>query len=411
MKVLHVLNHSLPYIDGYSIRSFNILQHQKLQGLNVTAVTSPKHERPTSPVEVIHGVSFYRTLPEEPKYGVFALPFLKESLLMLRLYSRIKEIAQREKVDLIHAHSPSLNVIPAYAVGRRLQLPVVYEVRTLWEELPEDRIPSLFDRMRYHISQWIDCRLLRLVDAVTVICEGIKREVLSYGVPEGSVVVVPNGIDVDQFLPRKAHEGLKNQLGLNGKFVIGFIGSFRYWEGLDDLVQALAEVVKHLPNVRLLLVGEDHGNRLADLARSHKVDSHIIFTGKVPYPEIPDYYSVIDLFVYPRKKMRLTEKVTPLKPLEAMALQKLVLASDVGGHRELVSDGYDGVLFKAGDVSDLAKKIIYIAENENNLDHIRKNARASVQLNRSWSKTVIQYDKLYVDLAKRRSVDPEKRSR
>src|SRR5262245_58079842 len=109
MKILHVLDHSLPTVDGYSIRSHNILVHQKKCGVTVLAVTSPKHEFPRTAIEDIDGIRFYRTFSPEAKSGLKALPFIKEVILMAQLRARILEVAQQEKVDLIHAHSPSLN--------------------------------------------------------------------------------------------------------------------------------------------------------------------------------------------------------------------------------------------------------------------------------------------------------------
>src|SRR3546814_14398586 len=104
------------------------------------------------------------------------------------------------------------------------------------------------------------------------------------------------------------------------------------------------------PDAKLLLVG---GGPMEDALRAQAATSpavnHIIFAGRVPHGEVEKYYSLIDILAYPRKGMRLTDLVTPLKPLEAMAQGRLVAASSVGGHRELIEDGVTGTLFPPGD--------------------------------------------------------------
>src|SRR5262245_13236858 len=171
MKILHVLDHSLPEVDGYSVRSQNILLQQRRAGQVVVAVTSPKHGKVHAPVEVIDGIRFYRTCYEEPKGGIRGLPYIKEVLLILQLYGRILEIARREKVHIVHAHSPSLNGLAAYMAARRIQVPVVYEMRTLWEEAPAYGDRTLFGLLRFKISRWVETQLLRRVDAITVISQ------------------------------------------------------------------------------------------------------------------------------------------------------------------------------------------------------------------------------------------------
>src|SRR5690606_29052867 len=135
--------------------------------------------------------------------------------------------------------------------------------------------------------------------------------------------------------------------GLGGGRVLGFIGSFYGYEGLDLLLAAMPHVLTALPDARLLLVGGGPQEAaLVQQARRLGLDSAVIFTGRVPHERVPAYSSLVDAFVFPRRSMRLTELVTPLKPLEAMAKSKLVLASDVGGHRELMEHGKTGWLFR-----------------------------------------------------------------
>jgi PEP-CTERM/exosortase A-associated glycosyltransferase len=395
MKILHVLNHSLPEIDGYSIRSYNILIHQKKHRLDVLAVTSPKQGRVAESVEEIGGIKFHRTNYEEPNQGVRARPFIKEGLLIFQLYRRVLEIARQEKVDLIHAHSPSLNGLAGYMVARHLRIPVLYEMRSLWEEGPEGQKRTPMEALKYATSRWIETQLLARVNAIGVISQGLKQDLVDRGIDGEKISVFPNGVDPARFTPTRTNERLKQELGLEGRFIVGFVGSFSYWEGLDLLVRAMTEAVSQRPEVHLLFVGGDDKNQLKNLAQSLHMNNFVTFVGKIAPDKILDYYSLIDLFVYPRKKMRLTDLVTPLKPLEAMAMEKLVLASDVGGHRELIGDGTNGFLFQAGDQGDLAKKMVYIATNAEQLDGIRSAARLSVVTQRNWNDIAGHYAAFY----------------
>ena len=314
---------------------------------------------------------------------------------MRRLRKRLQEIASRENVDLIHAHSPSLNGNPARAVARTLGIPVVYEMRSIWEEYPVDHRPSLFERLRYVAGRQVETRLFRNVDAVFTICKGLQDEIVSRGIPKEKTFIFPNGVDVKKFSARVPNENLRQQLGLQGKFVVAYIGSLSHWEGLEVLLRALPLVAKSRPEVHTLLVGKDDGDQYKSLATKLNVQANVTFVGSVKPEQILDYYSVVDLCVYPRKRMRLTELVTPLKPLEAMALGKFVLASDVGGLKELVDDEQTGFLFKADDETDLAEKIIHIAAHRTELSAISNNAISHVTATRSWLNIAKNYQSVY----------------
>ena len=122
-------------------------------------------------------------------------------------------------------------------------------------------------------------------------------------------------------------------------------------------------------------------------------------TGRVPYEEVESYYSVTDVLVYPRKSMRLTELVTPLKPLEAMAQKSMFLASDVGGHKELVDDGVTGALFKADDVDDLVNSLLRLLDREHTWPAIRDAGRQFVENERNWPNSVANLKPVYKRLA------------
>jgi PEP-CTERM/exosortase A-associated glycosyltransferase len=224
---------------------------------------------------------------------------------------------------------------------------MVYEVRGFWEDAAVDHGTTREGSVRYRLSRRLETFAMRRADAVTTICEGLKHDIVSRGIPAGKVTVVPNAVDTEGFfIGGRPDETLKRALGLEGAPVIGFIGSFYAYEGLALLLDALPHMLERRPALRVLLVGGGpQESALKAQAASLGVSGQVVFVGRVPHAEVNRYYDLVDVLCYPRLPMRLTELVTPLKPLEAMAKGKVILASDVGGHRELIEEGENGFLF------------------------------------------------------------------
>jgi PEP-CTERM/exosortase A-associated glycosyltransferase len=384
MTVLHILDHSVPVMSGYSTRSRNIVAVQRQLGLRPVVLTSPKHPAPGPLREEREGVIYYRTPgPAGSPLG-----------LMRRLAPRIAQVARAEGATVLHAHSPVLNGLPALRAARRLGIPLVYEARAFWEDAAVDHGTTREGSLRYRLTRALETFLFRRADRVVVIAERMREEITRRGVDPGRIAVVGNGVDVDRFRPVPRDTVLAQRLGLDGDLVFGFIGSFYRYEGLRFLVDALPALRARVPGARLLLVGggEDEAALREATARSR---DHVLMPGQVPYEAVRDYYSVIDVFVCPRRRMRLTELVTPLKPLEAMAMARPVLASDVGGLAELIEHGATGLLFRAEDAGSLVAQAGALASSRDLRDSIGRAARSHVERERSWSRVVSRYLEIY----------------
>jgi PEP-CTERM/exosortase A-associated glycosyltransferase len=235
---------------------------------------------------------------------------------------------------------------------------------------------------------------------VAVICEGLRRDLIGRGIKPEKIIVSPNGVDMSLFgNPVPADLNLARRLGLKGADVVGFIGSFYDYEGLDDLIAAMPLLLAKRPKAHLLLVGGGPMEEaLQAQAQASPAKDRIHFIGRVPHHEVERYYGLIDVLAYPRKAMRLTELVTPLKPLEAMAQRKLVAASNVGGHRELIEDGVTGTLFPAGDPQALADALDTMFGNRGQWETTRDTARAFVERDRNWSLNISRYMPAYQKL-------------
>lgn len=398
IKVLHILDHSIPLHSGYTFRTAAILREQRKLGWQTFHLTSPKQENCSVLEETVDGLHFYRT---PPAIGFMASkPVLSEIALINATAERLEQVARQIKPDVLHAHSPVLNAIPALRVGKKLGIPVVYEIRAFWEDAAVDHGTSKEWGLRYRATRALETYAIRHVDAVTTICEGLRSDIVARGIPASKVTVIPNAVDIEKFTVGGAPDAeLQAKLGLAGKTVLGFIGSFYAYEGLNILLDALPLMLRSNPEIRLLLTGGGFQEQaLREQAQRLGVADKVVFTGRVPNSEVTRYYDLVDVLVYPRLSMRLTELVTPLKPLEAMAQGRLVAASDVGGHRELIQPGVTGVLFKAGDPADLARVVLDLIANVQRWPAIKAAGRNYVESERNWARSVSNYQKLYREL-------------
>lgn len=395
MRILHILDHSLPLQSGYVFRTLSILEHQRKLGWQTFHLTTPRHKQKFLPVETVDGWEFYRTPPVSSIAG--RLPVFREFAEMEATTRRLDEVIRDIKPDILHAHSPVLNAIPAIRAGKRHGIPVNYEIRALWEDAGVSHGSHSEWGLRYRAIRALETHAIRRADSITTICQGLKDEIGSRGIAGDKVTIIPNAVDVDSFsTDMEPDVGLTAELGMSGKTVIGFVGSFYHYEGLHLLLQAMPDIIAADPNIRLLMVGGgDEADRLNHQAVELGIADAVIFTGRVHHSEVQRYYSLIDVLVYPRLKIRLTDLVTPLKPLEAMAQNKIVIASDIGGHNELITDGVTGDLFRADDAKALAATVMRVTAHRENWAERRENGRRFVETERSWETVVNRYKDVY----------------
>jgi PEP-CTERM/exosortase A-associated glycosyltransferase len=396
LRVLHILDHSIPLHSGYTFRTLSILREQRKLGFETYHLTSPKHTGSGLAQETIDGWMFYRTAAAKK---AMPLPGLSEIALMRQLERRLEDVVNEVKPHVLHAHSPVLNVWPALRVGKRFGIPVVYEVRAFWEDAAVDHGTTTEGSVRYRMTRSMETHALRRANHVFTICEGLRRDIVERGIAPSKVTVIPNAVDIDSFgVGGKADPELLAQHGLEQCTVIGFIGSFYAYEGLDLLIDALPAMLTALPDVRLLLVGGGPQEQAlkAQVARLGIADK-VVFAGRVPHADVQRHYDIVDVLAYPRRSMRLTELVTPLKPLEAMAQGRLLVASDVGGHKELIRHGETGLLFEAGNAASLTDALLQLLGKKDMWPHLRSAGRRFVEQERNWTVSVARYQNVYRD--------------
>lgn len=412
IRVLHVLDHSLPLHSGYTFRTRAILKAQGALGLEVRGLTSQKHNAEAdwdTPSEVFDGLTFHRTP------GVSTGPSgIREMREMAATHDAIRALAKDWRPDIIHAHSPALNGGGALRAARSLGIPFVYEIRAFWEDAAVGNRTGNEGSPKYRLTRALETQVARRADALFTICNGLRDDLIARGIAGGRIGVMPNGVDLTLFGdPPPRDDALAAKLGIAaGAPVIGYIGSFYDYEGIDDLIAAMPILRQTHPQARLLLVGAGEMEPAWRAAAAALPDPEaVIFTGRVPHGEVERYYSLIDVLAYPRKHSRLTDLVTPLKPLEAMAQQRLVAASNVGGHRELIAHGETGFLFAPDDHAACAATLAELLDRREDWDAIRAAGLAHVRARHDWAENARRYLEVYHLLIAgepRKGVEPPK---
>jgi PEP-CTERM/exosortase A-associated glycosyltransferase len=398
MRILHILDHGLPLHSGYAFRTRAIVKAQQARGWQVACLTGARQGATDAAVEEQDGITFFRTTP--PAAAPSPLQEMRE---IWALRARLRQVIEEWGPDNLHAHSPVLTALGALPMARRFNLPLLYEIRAFWEDAAVGNGTGKEGSWRYRTTRYLETRAARRADAVAVICDGLRRDLIDRGIDADKIVVSPNGVDLHLFgNPPPPDKAFARTLGLEDADVVGFIGSFYEYEGLDDLIAAMPLLLERRPKAQLLMVGGGPVEMaLKKQAKALGVSDRIRFVGRVPHQEVERYYALIDLLAYPRKAMRLTDLVTPLKPLEAMAQRKLVVASDVGGHRELIQDGVTGTLFPAGDRVALAAALADLFDRRDRWEERRDVARRFVERERNWSANVANYAPVYDRLRER----------
>lgn len=398
ITVLHLLDHSLPVQDGYAYRSAAIIREQRALGWQTTQLTSDRQEDASAADD---GVEYRRTTPYDN--WLARQPVAEQLATVMSLTASATRVAQDCRPQLLQAHSPCLAGLAGIRVARRLGLPLVYEMRASWEDAAVSAGQTTEGSLRYRLSRALETHVLRAADAVTTICEGLRTDIIARGIPAEKVTVIPNGVQAERFhVPDGSGQAIRAAHARPDQVLIGFIGSFFSWEGLDVLIRAVDLLRQSRTDFKVLLIGDGpEAAQLRALTGQLGLHEYIDFGGRIPAAEVPVHYAAMDMLVYPRPPSPLTEKVTPLKPIEAMAAGRIVLASDVAGHREIVREGDNGLLFPAGDAAGLARAL-GDALARKDLASMRENGRRFASEERSWSASVARYGAVYERLLKSR---------
>jgi glycogen(starch) synthase len=406
VRILHLLDHSLPRHSAYARRTMAILRQQRAMGWHTTQLTGPRQGL-SEPDRNRDGWHFFRTAPGA---GAFArVPLLGAAGVIAR---RLHKVVELTRPDLLHAHSPAENALAALRVGRRLGLPVVFEVHAAFGQ--SDHVPghspghALRPALRHALARAAERWCAGRADAVTTSSEGLRARLEAGGIRRARVTVVPNAVDLRDYpaCPPAARRDsrLARQLGLRGGPVLGFIGAFHRYEGVDLLIDALPALLRDRPQLQVLLAGPGaQQDWLKARVLRHGFGGSVVFHDTAPAEHdaqnantaLDALHALADVLVFPRLPQRAAELVPAQRLLEAMARGCLVVASSVGGHRELVDHGRTGMLFEAGKADALADAVHVLLAAPARWPAMRGEARWFVEYQRSWEVSVGRYAPLY----------------
>ncbi|QFU01726.1 Alpha-D-kanosaminyltransferase [Halomonas sp. THAF5a] len=397
-KLCYILNHSLPYqSEGYATRAHGLAKAIGATGSNVVCISRPgfpwsfikEYKDQALPgKETIEGVEYQRL--REPKGWKGTHNYIAKAAHELE--KKLLEI----KPSCVMAASDFKNAIPAFLAARRLGIPFIYEMRGFWEVTHESRDPSVVQTSSYHLTQYLETLLARHSDHVFTLTKSMQQALVDRGLPSEQISLLPNSCDPEIFDPKNnpKNKVLLSQLNIPDNVpVIGYIGTFNVYEGLDDLMHACGKLYREGVVFRALLVGSEPSSRagkgpcaseIESIAASYGFKDWLIMPGRIPHDKVSDYYSLIDIAPFTRKPLPVTELVSPLKPLEAMAMEKALVLSSVGALAEMVQDGKTGLVYEKGNIDSLAGKLASLLTDASGREQMGKHARQWVIGNRTW---------------------------
>jgi glycosyltransferase involved in cell wall biosynthesis/tetratricopeptide (TPR) repeat protein len=400
-RVLHLVGKAGSHVQsGYTLRTHYIAQSQQRAGLDPHVVTQlgfpwDQGVRQAALARDVDGVPYHHLLPVDG-----AVPHRPDDRLSVNI-EHLASLVRLMSPAILHAASDFRNALLALSAGRAVGIPVVYEVRGFWEETwlsKQDLGSTDSEAYQWRRERELECMLG--ADAVVTLAEGMKDEIVARGVPDHRVTIVPNAVDVKQFVPTERNEVLAAALGLPREdVVLGYVSSFTAYEGIRYLIEAVAYLAGRGLPVRALLVGDgDEMGALRALAAELGIEDRVVFTGRVPHTAVLDHYGLIDIFVVPRTNDRVSHMVTPLKPYEAMATQRALIVSGVAALRGMVEEGVTAEVFQPEDAMDLADVAERLVRDPGRRRKLGENARSWVSENRTWTRNAEAYLSLYRSL-------------
>lgn len=403
-KVFYLLHNSLPYHSaGYSIRTHGLLSELSRRGYAIEGVTRLGYPYdmpglgglpPISRSDMVDDVRYSR-LTVEPSRE------LKRPLHgYVQRYSRaLEDYALEGRPALIHGASNHWNGLAAVNVANKLGIPSVYEIRGLWEVTRASREPSWAYSEGHQLVVRMETDAAVAASKVLTITGALRDEMILRGVDPAKITVIPNGVDTTRFLPQKRDESLAMELGISNEVVIGYVGSVLDYEGIGVLLDAAHLLRRERDDFKILIVGD--GSELDKFERAalqRGMESYVIFTGRVPHNEVNRYYSLIDITPFPRLPLPVCEMVSPLKPFEAMAMGKAVIASNVAALAEIVDDGVTGLLHRKGDAAHLAVKLKSLLDDQVLRSRLGEAGLRWVRQERDWRVVANQVADIYSEL-------------
>lgn len=398
-RVLHFLTNSLPHTtSGYAQRSHSIMAAQRDAGWNVLAVTRLGYPVQVGKVlaaeqDTVDGITYQRLLTARMAATADAR-MQQEAQALLR-------VALEFRPEVLHTTTHFTNGLVVDAVAKSLGIPWVYEVRgQLADTWASTRSEQAKNSQRYLEFQAREAAVMTAANSVFTLGDIMRDSILAAGIPARKVLLAPNAVGGEFLAEPKAPEDAKLALGLDPELnYIGTVSSLVDYEGMDDLIDAFAILAPDFPKLRLLIVGSGtSAPALRDQAKRLGLAETVIFTGRVPREETPIYHAALDIFVVPRKDLAVTRAVTPLKPVEALASARPVVASNLPALREIIEENINGRLSAPDDPVGLASVLSGLLRDQGLRVRLGAAGRGRVLKTRTWAANAAAYSAEYKEV-------------
>lgn len=402
LRILHLSMSSYPELNGTAVRLCGILSKLPHESISIIPNRTIKGDILESKEEIIGNMTV-KISPLSPQ-GIFTKTPLLWLYNLYKLPKKVNVSVISERFDIIHAHDSTLFLQIAKKLSRKLNKPFIIEFHVAGMDYISDinipgtkigipfsgRVIGTIYKRRINDS-------LKSCDHVITLTQSLKSWISNYyNIDENDITVVPNGVDIDKFAPiyEKSAKKKKKELNISNKVVLysGFLDEIN---GINEFVKIIPSIIAENPDISFLFIG--HGPEEHKIIALSKKYSQVIFLPVVLYEQMPIYYQMCDIFVIPRPSNISTETIIPLKLLEAMAMERSVLGSDVGGIAELIKHGENGYLFDKGDFESFKNILLEVILADNT--QIGKNARKTIVNNYTWDRSANILRTIYEKLA------------
>ncbi len=314
-----------------------------------------------------------------PQWLYEILQLLLNGYTFVSFYRKIRT----HRPDFIYKRHSQFDIGPILA-ARLARVPVILEANSCFTSFESLK----FEAMKLkRLGRWSERLTFNKSDIIFAVSSPLKRKILQLGIPEDKVVVLPNGANYKKFDPARIRpeeqKTVARKYGIDTeRFILGFVGSLRKWHGLDFLFEVFADMAPNYPEMQLVVVGDGPiREELRELTRKLGIEQRVTFTGNVVHDEMPVVVSLFQVAVLPAEYRN---HASPMKILEYMAMEKVVVAPDMENIRNIIDPGQNGVLFQPNSHDDLKAKIEMIYRDYPTYQKLGKNARLKIMEDLNW---------------------------
>jgi glycosyltransferase involved in cell wall biosynthesis/spore maturation protein CgeB len=404
-RLLYCVHSTAPYnSNGYSTRTTGLIRGMQSAGTDLVVAARPGYPWDVkTDVPPESTVSYEKEIEGTVHFFSHGPNWTRNRLdhYLEQAADSYVQVATRTRADSIQAASNHVTALPALLAARRIGVPFTYEVRGLWEVTKASTNDTWARSEAYGLAVALETLVAKEADLVFAITSQVRDELIRRGVSADKIELLPNAVDTQDFSPMPGYKPTRAKLGIAASAtVIGYAGSLVEYEGLDTLLEAASILSQEETDFCLVIVGD--GSALGAL-KSHATTlglaDRVIFTGRVPAGEVSAYMSIFDITPCPRLPLAVTEMVSPLKPLEAMAAGKAVVLSDLAPLRDLAgSDGGRARLFRAGDSEDLSNVLRDLLKDPHLRLQLGRRARLWTVAERTWDKAGLKVQQAHKHL-------------